>query len=264
MTEAVQNVDAVVHRYKRGDVRHDGKIFWQYDCKQKEIWLIQKKFLDRKQKDKKRSGDYKKNNADKIKEQSKAYREKNKEAIKTKDSAYYQKTKDVQKIKSRERYVKNRPYIYKRNREWVKNNKDKNKSYQKKYYNKNKSKINKRQSSYHNKRMSEDVIYRFSHLIKNMVRNSLNKKGYSKKSRTHEILGCSFEFFKNYIEQRFQEGMTWENRSKWHLDHIVPVSFGKTEKEIIKLNHYTNLRPLWAEQNLVKWKHQNKQLELIK
>ncbi len=56
--------------------------------------------------------------------------------------------------------------------------------------------------------------------------------------------------------------MTWENKTLWHLDHIVPVSVAKTEQEIIKLNHYTNFRPLWAKENLAKGKKQTIQLQM--
>lgn len=38
--------------------------------------------------------------------------------------------------------------------------------------------------------------------------------------------------------------MSFENYGKWHLDHIIPLSTAKTEKEVIILNHYTNFQPL--------------------
>jgi hypothetical protein len=46
--------------------------------------------------------------------------------------------------------------------------------------------------------------------------------------------------------------MTWENYGKWHLDHKTPISWAKTEKEVIELNHYTNFQPMWAIENLSK------------
>jgi hypothetical protein len=46
--------------------------------------------------------------------------------------------------------------------------------------------------------------------------------------------------------------MTWDNHGEWHIDHIIPISSGKTEDEVLKLCHYTNLQPLWKEDNLKK------------
>ena len=46
--------------------------------------------------------------------------------------------------------------------------------------------------------------------------------------------------------------MTFDNRAEWSLDHIIPISLAKTEKELIKLNHYTNFQPLWKIENIKK------------
>jgi hypothetical protein len=47
--------------------------------------------------------------------------------------------------------------------------------------------------------------------------------------------------------------MTWENHGQygWHIDHIRPVSSFSAE-EIMQVNHYTNLQPLWASDNIKK------------
>jgi len=82
------------------------------------------------------------------------------------------------------------------------------------------------------------------HTTKGIINNKLHG--------TEEILGCTWEFFRDYIEQQFTEGMTWDNYGDWHLDHIIPLSSAKTDKEVYRLNHYTNLQPLWAEENLKK------------
>ena len=53
----------------------------------------------------------------------------------------------------------------------------------------------------------------------------------------------------SYISEQFEEGMTLDNHGEWHLDHKVPVATAETEEDIIRLNHYTNFQPLWAEDN---------------
>lgn len=46
--------------------------------------------------------------------------------------------------------------------------------------------------------------------------------------------------------------MTWENHGEWHIDHIVPLDLGNNEEEILQLNYYKNLQPLWAKENISK------------
>ena len=80
----------------------------------------------------------------------------------------------------------------------------------------------------------------------------LKSNNITKKNKTFDIVGCSPEFLKEHLEKQFISGMTWENRNEWHIDHIIPLSSAKTEDELYKLCHYTNLQPLWAEDNLKK------------
>jgi hypothetical protein len=77
-------------------------------------------------------------------------------------------------------------------------------------------------------------------------------KNIKKKTDTFKIIGCSPLQLKEYLEQKFTKGMNWENQGKWHIDHIIPLSSAKTEDEVYILCHYTNLQPLWAEDNLKK------------
>jgi hypothetical protein len=106
--------------------------------------------------------------------------------------------------------------------------------------------------SYMKEYKKDDTLYKFYLSIRQLVTSSIKRGGYKKKSRTHEILGCDFETFKLHIEKQFTKGMSWDNRSEWHLDHIYPISIAQNEEEAIKLNHYTNFRPMWAIENISK------------
>ena len=105
---------------------------------------------------------------------------------------------------------------------------------------------------YYKKKIKEDFLFRVKEIIRHSIKRSIYKKKYTKKSRTHEILGCEWLFFKEYIKDQFTEGMTWENHGEWHLDHVVPISQANTEEEVIELNHWSNFQPLWAKDNLSK------------
>jgi hypothetical protein len=114
----------------------------------------------------------------------------------------------------------------------------------------NKKKEKKRkESSYYKKKRENNPLYR----LRKAVRDRLYAALITKKTRnTEEIIGCSVEMLKEYLESKFVEGMSWENHGEWHIDHIIPLSSGKTDDEIYKLSHYTNLQPLWKDDNLKK------------
>jgi hypothetical protein len=100
------------------------------------------------------------------------------------------------------------------------------------------------------KRYNTNILYR----LKAIYRANLTRYVYLKNGKhTDELLGCSIEELKNYLTSKFQKGMTWGNYGKgWHIDHIEPLCRAKTYKEFETLSHFTNLQPLWAEDNLSK------------
>lgn len=119
----------------------------------------------------------------------------------------------------------------------------------KNYRQDNKRKLLDYDKQYRKNRMETDPLYKVIIIARSVIRKAITNSGYSKKSHTYEILGCSYEEFKIHLENQFIGNMTWENRNEWHIDHIIPLSFGKTEEEIIMLNHFSNLRPLWGTEN---------------
>lgn len=86
------------------------------------------------------------------------------------------------------------------------------------------------------------------------MRIALRKKGISKDNPTFKMLGYSCDELILHIEKQFLKGMNWENIGDWHIDHIIPLDTAETIEDIILLNHFTNLRPLWAKENLSKGK----------
>jgi len=202
-------------------------------------------------------------NKEKRKESQKEYALNNKEKIKEKRKEYRLNNKEKINERKKEHYLNNKEKINERNKEYILNNKEKLKEYRKEYYLNNKEKINERNKEYrlNNKekineyfkqRKKTDPLFKLSGSIRNLIYYSITRQGYSKRSKTYKILGCTFEEFKIHLEKQFTKGMTWENQGEWHLDHIYPVSLAEDEDHLIKLNHYTNFQPLWAIDNLVK------------
>ncbi len=126
--------------------------------------------------------------------------------------------------------------------------------YNKEYRDKNKEEINKRQRERHANRCKLDIWYKLAHSLRARLYKICNLKWCSKQNKTLEYVWCTKEFLVKYIESQFLEWMSWENRSDWHIDHIIPISLFnlEIESEIYKAMNFTNLQPLWATDNIKK------------
>ena len=131
----------------------------------------------------------------------------------------------------------------------------KKKEYDRIYMINNAVKLRENKKIYKIHKLKTDPIYRFKKYVRCTIYQSFyrSNKGFAVKTgRTTELLGCSFEYFRSYIENKFTLGMNWDNAGKWHLDHIIPLSSATTNEEIIALCHYLNFQPLWAIDNYKK------------
>jgi hypothetical protein len=182
--------------------------------------------------------------------ESKEYREKNPENRKKTISKYYETNRDVILIKLKKR---------------TKDNPENKKEISLKSYNKNKEKYKERirlykqnnkekRNEWERNRKETNPEYKLIGVIRTRLSNFLKNKNITKKNKTFEIVGCTKEFLREYIEKQFTEDMSWENHGMygWHIDHIIPLASAKDEDEIYKLCHYTNLQPLWWFDNLSK------------
>ncbi len=98
-------------------------------------------------------------------------------------------------------------------------------------------------------------------VIKNMrnrmrhLFETVGNKTTKKQASTYELVGCNKEFLKQYIEKQFVDGMSWEKRSAWAIDHIIPLNFFIKHFDIGDINiqkiafHYSNLQPLFKLDN---------------
>ena len=126
------------------------------------------------------------------------------------------------------------------------------------YNEKNKECLKEYRKQYSKNRRQNDPLYKLNRNIRSMISRSIKEKHFSKDTRSEEILGCSWVEFKQYLESQFEPWMTWDNygatkvvstNTTWDVDHIIPLTSGVTEEDMIRLNHYTNLRPLCSYYN---------------
>lgn len=129
-------------------------------------------------------------------------------------------------------------------KKFYENNPDKRKEYRENYRSR---KIEQRKE-----RRNQDPLFNIVNRVRCRIWKYLSVNEITKKNKTFEVIGCSQQELKEHLERQFTDKMTWENRNEWHIDHIIPLSSAKTEEELYKLCHYTNLQPLWAEENLKK------------
>ena len=123
--------------------------------------------------------------------------------------------------------------------------------YDRRYQDKNADKIRERWRDRDRKRM-ECKLFAMRKRLSIIHRLALRRVGLIKRSSTFDMLGYTPQDLADHLERQFVKGMTWDNRHKWHIDHIVPISTAETEADVIALNQLSNLRPIWAKDNLAK------------
>lgn len=196
-------------KWKRWDVRSDGKVFWAYEksCSSGEHWIEWEKAVSLNKASAENKTRRRSENPLRFQEINRNWHKRKKEKTNQDRCAFSISSEERKKIQNR---------IYQKSR------------------------------------YDSDPLFATMGRLRARVRAFLKNKNSTKTSTTKEIIGCSGEQLKVYIESKFQDGMSWENRSQWHIDHIVPLASAKSLDEVIKLCHYTNLQPLWAKDNLSK------------
>ena len=206
--------------------RKDRKSGYRSDCKSCQ-YKYSKKHLK----------EYYQANKEKVKERSKEYYQANKERVKEYYQANKERINERKKETDKKYYQANKKRLNKRNKEYNKANKEK---------------INQYKKEYKKNRIKTDHLFKMICNLRTRTWAAFKNKGYSKNTKTQEMLGVDWDVAKQHIERQFTKGMNWDNYGEWHIDHIIPLASAKTEQEMCNLCNYTNLQPLWAEDNLRK------------
>jgi len=187
---------------------------------------------------------YNEENSEHIKEYSQNYAYKNRLSIKEKRKIYNQENQE--KNKEYSLYYRSIPgkkeEIYEQRKIYNQENQEKIREYTLKWNQENKSQLN----EWYRNQYESNINYKTRKLISSRIISAIN--GITKSKKTMEILGCTAEEFKQYIESLFSPEMTWENHGDiWEIDHILPcASFDFTQEgDLGKCFHYSNHQPLF-------------------
>jgi hypothetical protein len=191
-------------------------------CKNGEYWVTPDKYEE-----------YKKRKA----LGSQKFRQENKVKALQSGRDSYHKYKEKRLASNRVYQEINKTKIALMNKQWAEKNKEHKRAYAR---------------TYHKNRRLNDPLYALSCRCRARITDIFRYMGYTKRSKSSEMLGCDWPTLHAHIEFKFVEGMGWTNRDQWHIDHIVPLASAKTEARLVELCHYSNLQPLWASENMSK------------
>ncbi len=156
------------------------------------------------------------------------------EKTRVRNKAYRESNKERLAVKQKETRSSKPEVIAARNRTWNENNRD-------------------HRAEYVRRKRREDLQYAIGGTLRVRVADALRAASAGKTRSTLELIGCSVEDLMSHLESKFVPGMTWENRGLygWHIDHIQPcASFDLTDiNQQKQCFHFSNLQPLWAEDN---------------
>ena len=176
-------------------------------------------------------------NSEKVSAYYKAYQKDKRKELKEYRKQYYLANRETLINKSKERYHSDLEKSKLNRSNWRARNKDYTKRHSREYK---------------RKRRLNDVDFKITEVLRSRLNSAV--KGKIKSGSSISNLGCSIEELRQHLENQFQPGMSWENYGNWHIDHIVPLSFFDLTEEMQLKDacYFTNLQPLWAEDNLRK------------
>ena len=160
---------------------------------------------------------------------------------------YYYSNKELVELKRKE-YIQTEKYKLTREK-YLKENREEINRVKKLYKLNNREKVLQDKREYY-QRKKNDPIFALTKRLRQGIYRSI--RGVKLRSSL-DILGCTEENFKIHIENQFTDDMSWDRLNEIHIDHIIPISSAETLEDVYRLNHYTNLQPLWARDNIQKY-----------
>jgi hypothetical protein len=197
---------------------------------------------------------YNASNSAKLAEQKRQYRSQDPERWRSYYREYAAGKSDERKAYARRYYRQNTQKIKERAREYAKSNASQVREYARAYRKSNAEKIRTYKRHWTRDRTESDHLYRLIRRVGCRVNNAIRSAKARKSACTIELVGCSPAHLAAHIAAKFKPGMGWHNRTKWHIDHVLPLAafdLANARQQRVAF-HYSNLQPLWKHENLSK------------
>lgn len=225
-------------RFRRGFVSPTtGLVFDRYTTKKgvtKELWKAPDLFASQQAE---------------IARKAKIRRESNKEKRAATWQAWYKNNRERERLRRAKYKAENKDLLKEKRKAWTLANPE----HVRELNRKSKKRTQAKSLEYQKRRYATDPNFRLSRLMRCGIWR-MAKFGWKKTGKTQEYIGCTFLELRAHLERGFKPGMSWDNHGLWEIDHITPLSwFDLTdEKQARAAWHYTNLQPLWKNENWTK------------
>lgn len=133
---------------------------------------------------------------------------------------------------------------------WLNENKEKEQKRKRNWTYQNRDKIN----AYKREKWEKDEFYKFVESLRTRVLKVFRNKGKTQSIYIQNMIGCTGIEFYDYLLQTYFEnyGEKYNGDQKVNIDHIIPLVTAKTNEDVYKLFHYTNLQLLKSKDNIDK------------
>ena len=169
-----------------------------------------------------------------------------------KNKQYYSENRDSIRQSQRDYYRRNMEHL--KQKEALRKDKKREEIREKArlYYAQNSRIINARAGERTRQRVKDDPVFAITRRMRRRIRHIIVLVANGNKPiSAMEMVGCKWDELKQHLERQFTKGMNWESllAGEIEIDHIIPLAEAKTIADVVALNHFTNLRPMWSKEN---------------
>lgn len=151
-----------------------------------------------------------------------------------------------------------RAHVLARGKQWRQNNKILCRKYKRAWKAANPDKYRAIHTNSKRRRLAADPQLKLSRRLRESIKKWFKSKNGTRGNvgKLINCIGYTCVELKTHLERQFLPSMSWDNYGAWHIDHIIPLAafrFSSMDDPEFKAAWaLSNLRPLWAQDNIKK------------